>query len=288
MAFEYTRKWAATAEIDYVVLANRGRLRYLKAGTGPALLLLHTLRTQLDYFQRLIPRLTNHFTVYAVDLPGLGWSDIRPDASYDEPTIRAAIMEFIRRLDLRDLRLAGESIGATLSLSIAAELGAQAKHVIALNTYDYPQGVERANLLASVVIRAMRVPGIGLVPAKLENALILGAILRGGFANPRTLPRDFVAELIKSGHRPGFGRVATAYLRSLETFIAARRLYGRIKAPVALVYGEKDWSTAMERQNVANRITGSRMLTLADTGHFASLEHPEKVARILIDEVAGT
>ena len=84
-------------------------------GTGPLLLLLHTLRTQLDYFQRLIPKLTSHFTVYAIDLPGLGWSEISPGASYEEPAVRTAVVEFVEKLDLKDLTLAGESIGATLS-----------------------------------------------------------------------------------------------------------------------------------------------------------------------------
>ena len=30
-------------------------LRYLKAGAGKPLILMHTIRTQLDYFQEVIP-----------------------------------------------------------------------------------------------------------------------------------------------------------------------------------------------------------------------------------------
>ena len=40
-----------------------------------------TLRTQLDIFQKMIPELAGHFTVYACDYPGHGWSDI-PRADY--------------------------------------------------------------------------------------------------------------------------------------------------------------------------------------------------------------
>jgi pimeloyl-ACP methyl ester carboxylesterase len=283
MMSDYTKNWAGSAKIDYVVLSNGGRLRYLKTGTGSALLLMHTLRTQLDYFRRLIPRLTDYFTVYAVDLPGLGWSDVRPGASYEEPAIRRDIVEFIERLDLKDLTLAGESMGATLSLSAAAELGSRVGRVVALNTYDYPQGVERANLLASIVVKAMQIPGIGLIPAKLENELILSGILRGGFFDPKNLPSDFVQELLRSARRPGSARVQTAYFRSLKSFAAARQFYSRVKAPVTFVYGDHDWSKPSEREVVARLVPGSRMITLADTGHFASLEHPDEVARILID-----
>src|SRR5258706_4114429 len=58
------------------------KIRYVKAGQGPSLLLLHTLRTQLDLFEKVIPELSKHFTVYAVDYPGHGYSDI-PEAAYD-------------------------------------------------------------------------------------------------------------------------------------------------------------------------------------------------------------
>jgi pimeloyl-ACP methyl ester carboxylesterase len=287
MASSYTSNWAGgAASIEYAALSSGARLRYLKTGTGPALVLMHTLRTQLDYFQRLIPRLTDHFTVYAVDLPGMGGSEIRRGAQYDEPTVRRDILELIQRLDLKGLTLAGDSKGATLALTLTAELGSRVSRVVAVNTYDYPQGVERANLLASIVIKSMRIPGIGLIPSKLENALILGGILRGGFYDPHKLPGDFVHELIRSGQRPGFPGVETGYLRALWSYIAARQLYERVARTVTLVYGDHDWSKPSEREAVARLVPGSRMLTLANTGHFASLEQPEQVARILIDEVA--
>jgi pimeloyl-ACP methyl ester carboxylesterase len=179
-ATTYTRGWCGTGKITFLTLSSGTRLRYLNVGTGPLLLLLHTLRTQLDYFQRLIPKLTGHFTVYAVDLPGLGWSDISPGASYEEPAVRTAVVEFVEKLDLKDLTLAGESIGATLSLTTSTQLHRRVRNIIALNTYDYPEGVERANLLASIAVKAMRIPVLGLLPSKLENALILRGVMRGG------------------------------------------------------------------------------------------------------------
>jgi pimeloyl-ACP methyl ester carboxylesterase len=70
---DYTRTWIPSAEIEYARLADGTRLRYLKAGSGPKeLMLLHTVRTQLDQFQLVIPRILHAFTIYAVDMPGMG------------------------------------------------------------------------------------------------------------------------------------------------------------------------------------------------------------------------
>jgi hypothetical protein len=44
-------------------------IRHIKTGRGPNLVLLHTLRTQLDIFEKLMPLLAERFTVYALDYP---------------------------------------------------------------------------------------------------------------------------------------------------------------------------------------------------------------------------
>jgi pimeloyl-ACP methyl ester carboxylesterase len=81
-------------------------VRYLRVGSGPPLVLMHTVRTQLDHFQFVIPRISDAFTVYALDFPGMGWSDIVPGASYEEPALRAAAVRVVQELDLSDLTLA--------------------------------------------------------------------------------------------------------------------------------------------------------------------------------------
>src|SRR6266542_3720313 len=120
---DYTRTWSPPGVIEYATLADGSRLRYLKTGYGPTpLILLHTVRTQLDHFQLVIPRLLHAFTVYAIDMPGMGWSDIVPGASYTEPALRRALVQFVTALDLVGLTLAGESMGATVSLTASIEL----------------------------------------------------------------------------------------------------------------------------------------------------------------------
>ena len=102
---DYTRTWSPSGEIEYAKLADGSRLRYVKDGSGPALVLLHTVRTQLDHFQLVIPQIVHAFTVYAIDMPGMGWSDIVPGASYTEPALRRAIVEFVKTLDLTEVTL---------------------------------------------------------------------------------------------------------------------------------------------------------------------------------------
>jgi pimeloyl-ACP methyl ester carboxylesterase len=283
-AHEYTDTWCEGGEIGYVTLSGGARVRYLRVGTGAPLVLMHTVRTQLDHFQFVIPPITDAFTVYAVDFPGMGWSDIVAGASYEEPALRAAVVTVVEDLDLSDLTLAGESMGATLALTASVELGERVRRIVAFNTYDFADGIKRANPLARFVAWNIRLPVWGPIGARLENKPALKRVLRGGLHNPRRLPDHYVDELWRVGRRPGYPTVARAIYRNLESLIAARERYARIDVPVTLVYGDEDWSRPSDRQANIDVVPGARDIVLHDTGHFAALEAPDDVARILLGQ----
>jgi pimeloyl-ACP methyl ester carboxylesterase len=278
----YSRTWSnGRGDVRFFTRPDGSRLRYYTAGTGPPLVLIHTVRTQLDYFQRVIPLLWDHYTVHALDLPGMGWSDIVPGATYEEAELRAAVVEFASGLNLQDVTLAGESLGAALALSSSIDLSGRVNRVVAFNSYDYPSGLERGNLLARFIISSVRLPGLGPIVAGLEPAPIVRAVLHGGFVDKSKLPEDFLIELLRSGRRAGYSNVARAIYRSLKGFNRARRRYPEVSVPVILVYSDRDWSRPAERDRVANSLADVQRITLQRTGHFSSLERPDDVARIL-------
>jgi pimeloyl-ACP methyl ester carboxylesterase len=280
----YTETWCERGEIDYVVLSGGARVRYLRVGRGPPLVLMHTLRTQLDHFQLLVPQIADAFTVYAVDFPGMGWSEIVPGASYEEPALRAAIVRVVEELDLSNVTLAGESMGATLALTASVELGERVRRVVAVNTYDFADGLKRASPFARLVVASIEAPVVGPTIARLENGYILRGVLRGGLRDPRDLPDHYLAELRRVGRRPGYPAVARAIYRNLKSLIAARDRYGQISVPVTLVYGDHDWSRPSDRQANIELVPGARYILLRDTGHFIALEAPSEMERILRDD----
>jgi pimeloyl-ACP methyl ester carboxylesterase len=282
---DYTRTWSPSGEIEYATLDDGTRLRYLKTGSGPTLLLLHTVRTQLDHFQLVIPRILQAFTVYAIDMPGMGWSDISPDASYTEPSLRKAIVDFVNTLDLTEVTLAGESMGATVSLTASTELGDRVRGVVAFNPYDYPKGVGRANAVASLYIGSARLPVVGPIVTRMENKPVLGIVLRGGLVDGGKLPGHYLAELRRVGRRRGYQHVAREIYRNVDSMIAARELYGRVSAPVTLIYGDHDWSHPPEREANLGLLPGAQSIALSSAGHFTALEQPDRVAEILLDHI---
>jgi pimeloyl-ACP methyl ester carboxylesterase len=285
----YTATWSSgQGQVRFFTRPDGSRLRYYTAGTGPPLVLMHTVRTQLDYFQRVIPLLWDHYTVYALDLPGMGWSDIVPGARYEEPQLRSAVVEFVIGLNLHGVTLAGESLGAALALGASIDLKDRVSRVVAFNPYDYPSGLERGNLIARFIIGSVRMPVLGPVFATLEPRPIMRAVLHGGYVDKTKLPEDFLSELLRSGRRKGYSKVARGIYRNLKGLRRARRRYPEVSAPVTLVYSENDWSLPTERDQVAASLTDVQRIALPRTGHFSALERPHDVGRILVDAASSS
>jgi pimeloyl-ACP methyl ester carboxylesterase len=260
---------------------GEGRLRYLSGGTGAPLVLLHTVRTQAEHFRHLIPLVQGRYTVYALDLPGMGYSQIVAGASYAEPAMRAAVKRLVEQLDLRDVTLLGESMGAVLALATAADLPERVRQVVAVNPYDYAGGIARSSLLARLIVSGVLAPGIGPILARQEPKPIMRAILKGGVADPNALREDYLEELLKVGRRPGYPAVARAVYANLPSLIAARSRYTEVSAPVHLVYGEHDWSRTSDREANRRLLPAAEFTQVTNTGHFMALERPDVPADLL-------
>jgi pimeloyl-ACP methyl ester carboxylesterase len=275
-------RWARDIPIRHVEVGGV-RLRFITTGEGPTLVLLHTLRTQLDLFERMIPELSRHFTVYAVDYPGHGWSDI-PDARYDSSLFAGAVEDFLHKLDLRNVTLAGVSIGGVIPLMIAARRNPRIARVISINPYDYAGGLglARSSLFGFVTTYAALIPVLGEIFMRLRSFPIMRPILQGGVADAASIPPALMTELYETGNRPGHYRAFISLLRNARSWELAREGYGRIDVPTLLIYGDRDWSRPPEREQTRALIPDVTLTTIAGGGHFLPLDRPDELSALIV------
>jgi pimeloyl-ACP methyl ester carboxylesterase len=276
-----TLYWAPKIPIQTTVIGGN-TIRYIKTGKGPSLVLLHTLRTQLDIFEKLVPLLSKSFTVYALDYPGHGFSDI-PKTDYGPELFVKTIEGFLDELDLQNVTLAGISIGGVIPLIVAANNNPRVKKVIAINPYDYARGmgIARANGWAWLTFTLAKVPVLGETVMRLRNRFMEQRILQGGVANPEAITPGFGAQVRASGLRSGHYQAFLNLLRHAYMWDEARQRYAEIKVPVFVIYGDHDWSHQVERQRTFQAIPGAKVETVANGGHFLSLDQPERLAELI-------
>jgi pimeloyl-ACP methyl ester carboxylesterase len=274
--------WAPAVAVQYTDIGGT-KVRYIRTGAGPNLVLLHTLRTQLDVFQGVIPELARQFTVYAYDYPGHGWSDVAR-ASYAPEDFYKWTAAFLDALDIRQATVAGVSIGATIALVLAARNNPRVVRVVAVNSYDYGPaagGVRNSSFTARLVLSFAEVPILGATIMRLRNRLILDRILRGGLAAPTALSEAFSKEFYEVGNRPGQYRGFLNLLAHEQLWLAARKEYPAIRVPVLLVYGEDDWAPPNERDRTRSLIPGVAMETVQNGNHFLPLDRPQELQQLI-------
>jgi len=96
------------------------RMRYLRAGSGPPLILLHGLLGYSFSWRFNIPALAQHFTVYAVDQLGVGFSERPPGL---DGTLRATagrMLRFLDHINASSCDLLGTSHGGAVAMMTAA------------------------------------------------------------------------------------------------------------------------------------------------------------------------
>ncbi len=97
------------------------RMRYLRAGSGPPLILLHGLMGYSYSWRYAMPALSPFATTYAPDLLGAGFSDRPRGIDHSMRGTALRVLQFAKRLGLSSFDLLGTSRGGAVAMCVAAE-----------------------------------------------------------------------------------------------------------------------------------------------------------------------
>ena len=109
---------------DLSITLDGARLRFLRAGSGPALLLVHGLLGYSFSWRYVIPVLAHEATVYAPDQLGAGFSDFPPGMNCCLHACAERLLRFMDAVGVSDCDLLGTSHGGAVAMvtaSLAAE-----------------------------------------------------------------------------------------------------------------------------------------------------------------------
>ena len=95
-------------------------IHYFESGKGEPLVLLHAQGTDSTSFENVIPKLSKHYRVYAVDCFGHGKSLHNPEL-YTLKACADAVSDFIREVVKERAVILGHSSGGLIAAQIAAE-----------------------------------------------------------------------------------------------------------------------------------------------------------------------
>ena len=254
------------------VQAGPWRLRYLEAGAGPPLVLVHGLGSHAAQdWGRLISPLSRRFHVYAPDLPGFGDSERPAGADYSIPMQVEAVRAFMQAVGVGKARVAGISMGGWIVSRLAGE---------------HPEMVERLVVVDAAGMRpdGPTIPAEVLLPRDEEGVRrLVAAVRHNAPVPPSFVTRDILARRL---------REEWIIRRSLESMRAGRDwlngTLGRADMPVLIVWGKQD---ALIPIGYAPRLKAefphSELEVLDGCGHVPMADCPEAFDRVVFPFLAA-
>jgi pimeloyl-ACP methyl ester carboxylesterase len=105
---------------DHWITLDGARMRFLRSGDGPPLLLLHGLLGYSFSWRHAIPVLAQQATVHAVDMLGVGFSDRPPGIDCSLEASARRLLLFLDSVGVESCDLLGTSHGGAVSMMAAA------------------------------------------------------------------------------------------------------------------------------------------------------------------------
>ena len=157
------------------------KIAYRKAGEGPPILLLHGFAgSAYNCWRSTLPTLAaSGYTVYGLDLLGLGLSDQPSDVTYGIDLWREQSEHFVREIIGGEVPpiVIGHSFGSCVALELAASLGTGARAVAMMNC---GVGMNNKNALKVEAWREEQLArGVAVEPAAPAWQLALGGAVLG-------------------------------------------------------------------------------------------------------------
>jgi pimeloyl-ACP methyl ester carboxylesterase len=264
---------------------------FRRAGSGPAILLVHGITSSSRTWRQVIPGLAGDFDVIAPDLLGHGRSG-KPRGDYSLGAYASGLRDLLAILGVERVTVVGHSLGGGIAMQFA---------------YQFPEMLERLVLVdsgglgeeVSLALRAATLPGAEVVLPLLFSPVTrsvgravgraLGRLGLRASANTRGLVEG-VDSLGNAEARRAFVHTARSVIDPAGQRVDARdRLYLSRDVPTMLVWGQNDRIIPLAHGERAHELMPhSRLEVFPRAGHFPFNDDPERFVEVLSDFIAST
>jgi pimeloyl-ACP methyl ester carboxylesterase len=249
-------------------------IAYRRAGTGPALVLLHGFLCDSRCWRRQLSGLAEHFTVIAWDAPGAGSSD-DPANDFTLADWSRCLATFVDALGVATATIVGLSWGGLLAQELYGQHPSLVARLVLADTYAGWKGSMPETAVAQRLARCER-----------DSALPPGE-----FA-PRWVPEMFsesaspdlheeMATIIGDFHPSGFRSMATSLAETDTT-----DLLRTIRRPTLLLWGDADSRSPLPiGQHLQGMIPHAELRVIEQAGHVCNMEQPAAFNSLVLDFV---
>ena len=273
---------------------NGVEIHYAIGGAGEPVFLLHGVPKTSPYWRHVVPLLTPHHTVIAVDNRGAGGSQ-RPLTGYDTATMAGDAADLATHLGFGRFRVAGEDWGAAIAYAVAAFHRPRVQQLVSQETLlpGLPAGERDPSLALDDGRTGWHFTFLSL--PDLPELLLAGRerpfwtwYARRQMWDPSAAAEEDIDDMVRSAEQPGGTRAISEMYRARQTDAEQNRPHyaDPLSCPVLAVGAQAYLGDAVARQlaQVARDVRGA---VIPAAGHNIALENPAALAQAYLDSFAG-
>ena len=262
-----------------------GQVHYKKSGFGKPVVLLHSLTIGGSHreFGKNIDELSQKYTVYAVDLPGFGYSD-KPKITYTAFTYASFINDFITEV-VGEPSMVIASNGSGMFATIAAKLFTQN---ITCLTLISPNGISDEMAKNSDFYRRtmLELPlnGTTIYNYLASRKIIKEFLLTDGFYGAENVDKTAIDTFYYPAHgtssdaRYAYASFATKYMN-----MDIKGYFENLKIPICIIWGEAHTSNPIENMDILKELQPTaEFYIFEETKMFPHYENSEEFNSLIL------
>ena len=271
---------------------NKYKGRYVEAGEGEPLILLHGQGGHVENFARNIAVYGKYFHVFALDCV---WHAYGPQPPFNPelvPTYIDQVIDFMEFKGYSSAHIEGQSMGGWTAMALASKHPERVRKLVLTTVQGYVVEVPGQPEMEPTPNPAARDRQVSfLKDPSFEN---IRSRMTGLFANPERLPDEAIATRQKIYNRAATQKslidVVTAYMSGPEGACRKHVLFEKdlkqIKADTLVYWGSHNPVPPVYAEKLASTI-GAKYYCAEDTGHWAQFETADEHNREVLRHLTG-
>ncbi|HVH42193.1 MAG TPA: alpha/beta hydrolase [Labilithrix sp.] len=266
-------------------------IKYVRQGRGEPIVFIHNGGTSHTIWRDVLPRFSDRYEVFALDLLGFGDS-AKPDTGYTLENYVGLLSAFIDAHELAPLRLVGNCMGSAMSLAFAMQRPQDVRALVLVNPLT--DATFSAGWLGSTLWLRKNAPGVsrGIAASigrlRLPNAIGEQSLAFqfGSIGRKRKL--HLTPELCACFTAEGQTHSLLAVFDDIVTYATLDTFEpGPTFPPICTIWGlENRVLSAKAGRKLNATLRPAREEWLEGCGHLPMLEKPDEISAI-IDEFFG-
>ncbi len=245
------------------------------------IILVHGFTASTYTWRFNIEELGKAFPVYALDLPGFGYSDKPLDFQYDPDGYAAFIIKFMDAMKIKKAILVGNSMGGGIVLKTELTYPNRVAKLVLIDSTGYPRDGHRF-----WVFQLMNYPVIGEVLMTLNHRFMVERSMKTGPYYDNSFVTDDVVDSYYNVYKTENARkIPLIVMRNIsKEFPFEEGELKKVKAPTMVLWGSDDnLISASLVENFVRDIKGCRAVIFPETGHMPQEEKSVMVNSLIIN-----